>query len=349
MTSAARRTLGLFAGAATAAVAIYFLRGSRQPPTTPSPSMQDRAVATPLTGGTSELRIFATIGDSSSRIEGIAEHRGKLYVADWQDGRVYRVDAATGRVERVGQLPTKPGEALLGVAVDTAGNVYVGAPQTGIIYRIDAAKLGKAYFNSRQDVDAFASGAIGANGLAFDANGHLWISGGDANAVYHVGPKGGTAKVFARGYTLASKDTTMPVRVYVTNGLGVDSSGNIYTANTGTGEITRLAVKPGYELGAITSVAKDTRLLGADGILVDGEGNVWVTANYNNTLARISPAGAVTIVAHDSTAAVLHFPAELKRIGNTFYVTNLNFLLGANSRTKYKGAQIAAIEVPPDH
>lgn len=345
MSSSARRTLGLVAGAATAAIAIYFLRGVIRPATTPSRAPADSVPAMSAVPTAPQARIFATIGDSSSRIEGIAVHGGTLYVADWKDGGVYSVDATTGRVERVGQLPTKPGEALLGVATDSAGNVYVGAPQTGLVYRIDAARLGAADFKPRKDVDAFASGAMGANGLAFDANGHLWISGGDANAVYHVGPKGGTVKVFAKGYTMVSSDTTMPVRAYVTNGLGIDSAGNVYTGNTGTGEITRIEVKPGYELGAITTIAKDARLLGADGLLVDQSGNIWVSANFRNTLARVSPTGDVSVVLRDSAAAVLHFPAELKRVGQTVYLTNLNFTVGANAATKFKGAQIAAVDL----
>lgn len=350
MPSSSRRTLGLVAAAATAAIAIYVLRSAfgpaAPPPGAPPPAATPAVVAsgssTPTAG---QARIFATIGDSPSRIEGVAAHGGKLYVADWKDGSVYSVDAVSGQVQRVGQLPTKPGEPLLGVATDSAGNVYVAAPETGIIYRIAASKLGKADFRPRKDVEAFASGAAGANGLAFDANGQLWISGGDANAVYHVGPKGGQARVFAKGYTMVSNDTTMPVRAYVTNGLGIDTAGNVYTANTGTGEITRLEVKPGYELGAITTVARDERLLGADGISVMPNGDIWVTANFRNALGRITPDGVVTIVAHDPTAAVLHFPAEFKRIGSTFYIANLNFPVGANHATKYKGAQIAAIDV----
>ena len=346
MPAPSRRTLGLLAGAATAAIAIVLLRDAGRPAgRSRAPSLADSTPAMTMPASP-HARIFATIGDSSSGIEGIALHGGKLYVADWKDGGVYSVDAVTGRVERVGQLPTKPGEALLGVATDSAGSVYVGAPETGLIYRVDAARLGAAGFKPRRDVEAFASGAVGANGLAFDANGHLWISGGDANVVYHVAPKGGQAKVFAKGYTLVSNDTTMPVRAYVTNGLGIDSAGNVYTANTGTGEITRIEVKPGYELGAITTVARDARLLGADGLLVDSTGSIWVTANFSNTLARVSPAGEVTIVLHDSTASTLHFPAELKRAGQTFYLANLNFTVGANAGTKYKGAQIVAVDVP---
>lgn len=348
MPSKSRRTLGLLAGAATAALAIYFLRGLFRPATPPPAPVATVAPAADSAWTRSvagQARIFATIGDGPSRIEGIAEHEGRLYVADWKDGGVYSVDAVTGAVVRVGQLPTKPGESLLGIATDSGGSVYIGAPETGIIYRIDATRLGKPDFKPRKDVEAFAAGAVGANGLAFDVNGHLWVSGGDANVVYHVAPNGGTAKVFAKGYATISSDTTMPVRAYVTNGLGIDAAGNVYTANTGTGEITRLEVKPGYELGAITSVAKDERLLGADGINVMSNGDIWVTANFRNALARISPAGVVTIVAHDPTGAVLHFPAEFKRIGNTFYLANLNFPMGANHATRYKGAQIAAVDV----
>jgi len=347
MPATSRRTLGLVAGAATAAIVIFLLPDAVRPVARPGPAVPaDSPPATNATMTAPKARIFATIGDSSSRIEGLALHAGHLFVADWKDGGVYRVEVGSGRVERVAQLPTKPGEALLGVATDSAGNVYVGAPQTGLIYRINATRLGAADFKPRRDVEAFAAGAVGANGLAFDANGHLWISGGDANVVYHVGPKGGQAKVFAKGYTLVSNDTTMPVRAYVTNGLGIDSAGNVYTANTGTGEITRIEVKPGYELGAITTVAKDARLLGADGLLVDGAGNIWVSANFRNTLARVSPSGEVTVILHDSTATTLHFPAELKRAGQTFYLANLNYTVGANAGTKYKGAQIAAVDAP---
>ena len=346
MSSSARRIRGLVAGAATAAIAIYLLRNVIRPAGKAASAPADSTPAMTAAPPVPQARIFATIGDSASRIEGLALRGATLYVADWKDGGVYSVDVATGRVQRVGQLPTKPGEALLGVATDSAGNVYVGAPQTGLVYRIDAARLGAADFKPRKDVNAFASGAVGANGLAFDANGHLWISGGDANAVYHVGPKGGRVTVFAKGYTLVSNDTTMPVRAYVTNGLGIDSAGNVYTANTGTGEITRIEVKPGYELGAITTVTRDARLLGADGLLVDSSGSIWVSANFSNTLARVSRTGEVATVLRDSAAAVLHFPAELKRVGRTFYLTNLNFTVGANAGTTFKGAQIAAIDVP---
>jgi sugar lactone lactonase YvrE len=249
-------------------------------------------------------------------------------------------------VTRVGQLPTKPGTAILGLAADAAGNIYAAVPETGVIYRVDAARLGAGDFDPGKDARTFVTGAKGANGINFGADGHLWISGGDQNVVYHAPPSGGAAKVFASGYAVITTDTTMPVRVYVTNGLGIDSKGAIYTANTGTGEITRLEVKPGHQAGNITSFAKDSRLLGADGIVVTAGDTLYVTANFSNTIAKIDPAGNVMVLATDDAHESLRFPAELKKVGGTVYVANLNFPIGRNAGQAHKGATIAALELP---
>jgi sugar lactone lactonase YvrE len=310
----------------------------------PAPAA-DSAAAGAATATAPALRIVAMIGDSASTIEGLAEHRGALYTADWKDGGLYRIDSV-GSVTRVGQLPTKPGTAILGLAADSTGNIYAAVPDEGVIYRVDAARLGASDFNPATDAKRFVTEAKGANGLAVDANGHLWISGGDQNAVYHAPPTGGAAHVFAKGYATVSTDTTMPVRVYVTNGLGIDSKGAVYTANTGTGEITRIEVKPGQQAGNISVLARDSRLLGADGIVVTAGDTLYVTANFSNTIAKIDPAGNVTVLATDDAHETLRFPAELKKLGSTVYVANLNFPVGRNAGQTQKGATIAALQLP---
>jgi len=106
---------------------------------TPAPAgdaATGKASSTPATAPA--LRIVATIGDSASTVEGLAEHRGALYTADWKDGGLYRIDSV-GSATRVGQLPTKPGTAILGLAADSAGNIYAAVPDAGVIYRVDAA------------------------------------------------------------------------------------------------------------------------------------------------------------------------------------------------------------------
>jgi sugar lactone lactonase YvrE len=311
------------------------------------------------------VSILATVGDSASTIEGIAEFEGKLYVCDWKDGTIYRVDPADPTPVAVGGLPIKPGTAILGVIADAAGDLYFAEPDSGIVYRVKADRLGAKDFNRKKDATRFATGAMGANAMTFDyPGGHLWITGGPTGNLYQVSAKGGPVEVAASGYAQVSADTTMPVRAYVVNGVTVDSRGVIYTANTGTGEISALLIGAGYKPKTITTFVKDPRLVGADGIFMDSEDNLWVDANYRNTLARIGPDRSVTIVASstpsgsytDSTmipaypqagvANGLRFPAELKKVGNTMYIGNLNLPYGANTGQTFKGASIAAVTLP---
>ena len=305
------------------------------------------------------MRILTPIGaDSTSTIEGIALFNGRLFVADWKDGSIYRVDPANPVPEKVGQLPTKPGTMILGAATDSVGDLFFAMPDSGIIYRVAVDRLAAHDFDPSKDVTVFATGVKHANAINFDHQGHLWISGGDVNTLYQVGPKGGVGIPFAQGYATISPDTTMPVRGYVINGVAPDSKGNVYTLNTGTGEITRIAVGPDYKPGAITTLVKDSRLLGADGLIVDGNDDLWVSCNYLSRLVRVRGTGEVTVVASRASAdgnvptvgggdpAALRFPAELKRAGRTVYLSNLNFPYGANAKGHVAGASIAAVTLP---
>jgi sugar lactone lactonase YvrE len=311
------------------------------------------------------LSMLTTVGDSASTIEGIAAVAGRLYVCDWKDGTIYRIDPANPTPTAVGALPTVPGTAVLGITADTLGNLYFAVPDPGIVYRVAAARLGATNFNPKQDATVFATGAAGANALAFDhAGGHLWITGGPTGNLYHVGPDGGPVATAATGFATASTDTTMPVRAYVVNGIAIDSRGVIYTGNTGTGEISVIVIGAGYQPRSISTFVRDDRLIGADGLLMDNEDNLWVDANFRNTLARVGPDGTVTIVASstpdgsftDSTMVsaypqtgagnALRFPAELARIGDTLYLANLNFPIGANTGQPVKGATVAAVTLP---
>jgi sugar lactone lactonase YvrE len=302
------------------------------------------AAKKPAEPASSKARILATIGGPGSRIEGIAEHAGKLYVADWKDGDVYRVDPADPAPTRVGLLPTKPGEAILGAVADAAGNLYFAIPDSGLVLRIAAGRVGASDFSPTTDVTRFATGVPGANGIQFDRAGHLWIGGGDQHCLYHVGPSGGVGKVFAKDYTAINPDTTMGVRVYTVNGVGFDSKGFAYTVNTGTGEVSRLEVKPDYTAGAITSFVKDERLKGADGVIVDQDDNLWITANVRNALLKVTQGGQISEVYSNGPDGPLHMPAELKPVGSNFYLSNLNFPFGANAGRTDSTASIAEVK-----
>ncbi len=293
----------------------------------------------------SNARILAVIGGPGSHIEGIAEHGGKLYVADWKDAAVYRIDPTNPAPTRVAVLPV-PGVGILGVAADDAGNLYFAVPDSGLVLKVAANRIGASDFSPTTDVSKFATGAKGANGLAFDHSGHLWIGGGDSHVLYHVGPKGGKAQVFAKDYSPMNPDTTVGVRPYTVNGVAMDSKGLVYTVNTGTGEVSRLEVKPDYKPGKIESFVRDDRLMGADGVIVDGQDNLWIACNIRNALMKVTQAGEISEIAVNGPGGPLHFPAELKAIGNAIYLANFNLPIGVNAGTPDSTPSIAEVKLP---
>ena len=295
--------------------------------------------------------ILTTVGDSASTIEALAFTGGKLYTTDWKDGTIYEVDPAAPTPRAVGKLPVPAASYILGHVADSAGNLLICVASTGTVYRVAHDRLGAANFDPAKDATAFITGADGCNGITVARDGHVWISGGASGKVFHTGPQGGPATVFAADFSPVLADTTMPVRVYVANGAAFDSQGDFYTMNTGTGTIWKLAVTGDHQAGPITKLVESPELVGADGVVVGPGDTLYATQNFRNTLARISPTGEITILvpaagSDAGTPGILHFPAELVRDGRTFYVANLNFPLGANAQGHRPGASIAKVTLP---
>jgi sugar lactone lactonase YvrE len=303
--------------------------------------------------------ILTTIGDSTTIIESVALYDKKLYTTDWT-GRIWEIDPAAPTPKQVGALPLEKGCGILGEVADSAGNLLIACQDDGTIWRVARARIGAADFDPKKDATRFITGAGHANGLTIARDGQVWISGGDVDTVYHAGPEGGKAIPFAGGFSPISTDTTIGPRIYVTNGMAVDSKGNVYTMNSGTGTIWRLEVKPGHQLGAITKVAESAYLVGVDGVVIGIGDTLWATQNFRNSFSRISPTGEVTVLVgagtSDSTGRLvapgggdlgptgtLRFPAELVGDGRTFYIANLNFPLGFNATGHRPGATIAKV------
>jgi sugar lactone lactonase YvrE len=296
------------------------------------------------------LSLLTTVGDSASTIEGVAEFGGLLYVCDWKDGTIYRIDPADPTPTAVGRLPVAPGTVVLGLRTDRLGNLYLALPDSGRIYRVAVERLGATDFDPAKDAVVFATGATGANAIAFDEpDGRLWITGGPSGNLYRVGPAGGAVEVAATGYAAMAPDTTVANRVFTVNGIAIRGDSVVFTANTGTGEISRLLVDAQGQVTPNGVFVQDDRLVGADGLFMDDQSNLWVSANFRNTLARIGPDGTVTIVATstpDSNGNALRFPAELTKVGDTMYLANLNFPIGANTGQPVPGASVAAVRLP---
>ena len=135
---------------------------------------------------------FTTVFKSPLGIEGLtADRHGNLYAA----GRgadscpVSRVPAGGGTPVVVGSIATPCGPA--GLTFDARGRLFVTNRDTVVALTPSAADPPTA--------TVFATGVPGANGVAFDRDGNLWVSDGTTGQgrVWRVGPEGGAgAEVF---------------------------------------------------------------------------------------------------------------------------------------------------------
>jgi sugar lactone lactonase YvrE len=134
---------------------------------------------------------FVTIFKSTLSLEGLtADGDGNLYSI----GRggdpcpVWRVPASGGAAALVGNVPAPCSPS--GVAFDAAGRLYAADEDQVLVLTPDAA--------SPPAARVFASGVPGANGIAFDGRGDLWVSDGTASQgrVWRVGRDGVPTEVF---------------------------------------------------------------------------------------------------------------------------------------------------------
>jgi sugar lactone lactonase YvrE len=289
-----------------------------------------------------EVSILADLDPEKAtgmRIEGITgDKAGRLYTIDTDSRRLFRVLPDTGKVEVLTVLP----RSATGMAFDEDGNLYMAsggsATQEGVILRVRADTLQGAEFDSSQ-VETFVSGVNGANGLVFDREGNLYVSGGATGNIYVIKPTG-ERTVWASGITAERTE-----QLIVVNGLAFGQDGRLYIANTSSGEINRVRIKEDGTFSEVQRVVKDPLLYGADGIAFAGDGSLFVCANERNAIIRVSPSGKVSEVAVNDNQGPLEFPASLHFVGKTLYVSNFDIARGMNSpNTPGIGASIAKIE-----
>jgi cysteine-rich repeat protein len=226
---------------------------------------------------------------------------GNLYITDYGDQRVRRVDSAgvittiagTGIAGYSGDGGPATSAQLngpSGVAIDGIGNVYIADTVNGRIRRIDTAGV----------ITTVAAG----NGVAVDGAGNLYIPG--TNVVRKIDTTGTVTTIAGTGTAGYSGDGGPATSAQLTGpgGVAVDPSGNIYILD-GWGRIRRVDTA-----GIITTVAGDgtTTAFNGDGgpavaasfyyltaLAVEAAGDVYV-ADQSNTVRRIR-AGVIETIA----------------------------------------------------
>ena len=235
---------------------------------------------------------------------------GQLVVFD-RYGRLIRLVTISGASPHLLSLAFNPSTSDLLVLDFGAGKVLKVNPHTGA----------STVFS---DIATQTGLGVGLNALTFDASGNVYISDSFQGTIWRIGPSGGIATAWLSDPLL----TTIGKPPFGANGLAFNRGGTaMLVTNTGDDAVITIPVSGG-KAGTPTVLAYGVN--GADGLLIDGDDNIWVVANQSDEIVVLNPNGKVIaklgdfdgIDRHGAVQGLL-FPASIVASGEFVYVTNL--------------------------
>ena len=296
-----------------------------------------------------------------------------MYVADSENNVIRKITSAgvvttfssqqafgaalpfNGVTNFVGFYPT-------GLTVDTAGNVYVTDGSHLWKATSDGAVTYLAGGNpvpGAPDGQGAAASFNGAQGLAVDSSGNIYVADTGNDTIRMVSTSGYVSTFAGKTGLFGVVDGTgSEARFNGPVGVVIDSSGNLYVADsairkvTSSGVVTTLAGAPGV-VGSADGTGSAAQFYALNRMAIDSSGNLYVTV-ANNTIRKITSSGVVTTLAGtpgatgsaDGTGAKAlfnqPFGIAVDSSGDLFVSDSLNFTIRASYAATYAPPAITA-------
>ena len=250
---------------------------------------------------------------------------GNLYIADANNDRIRRVDAATGLIYTVAGngVRAHAGDGGLataaslnepnGVAVDAAGNIYIVDRTGGRVRKVDAVTgiITTVAGNGTQGYAGDGGPATAANlnfpnGLAVDAAGNIYIADTNNDRVRFVSAATGAIVTVAGKTGFGFSGDGGPAtnaQLSLPWGVALDKDGNLYIADrnnmrirrvtAGTGVIATVAGNGDFGFAGDGGAATAATLYAPYAIAVDSAGVAFIADTNNNRVRAFTPSGGV--------------------------------------------------------
>ena len=287
------------------------------------------SLVTPLTTNawtSGPTETFATLPANATPPEGIAvDSNGNVYVTTFGF-------PASGGTTDPGQLIVfnRQGRLLRQLTIAGASPHLLGLgfnPVTSELLVLDfgaGTVLKVNPLSGASSVFSTIGGSSGLNALTFDQTGNVYVSDSFQGIIWKIAPAGGAAVPWVAHLLLQT--TGKPP--FGANGLAFNKNGSaLFVANTGDDAVIKIPVTGGVP-GTPAVLAYSVN--GADGLILDGDDNLWVAANQADEIVVLDPSGKVIAKLGDfggidrrGAAIGLLFPASLVFNGDDVLVTNL--------------------------
>jgi len=264
---------------------------------------------------------------------------GNVFIADWADNRIYKLNPARNLSTFVGHSEAGwddgPGntatiyepDALLS---DAAGNIYFSDQASHLIRKITPEGFVTTIAGTPHS-PGFADGAGSAamfnnpRALAMDNAGNLYVADQANNRIRKITGTGEVTTYAGSGAMGADNGPVATASFNTPTGIAFDAAGNLYVSDVGNSAVRKIT-----PAGIVSTFATGFNF--PRELKVDGTGNVYVAEMNGNTIKRISPNGTVTIIAgagrQDAAGAVASFKGplglEMDGKGNLFVGENIN-------------------------